>query len=159
MKKLLIVNNIPPESPQVLNALGYFQNGNFELEIINTYEKNYSHCVGCNVCWLVTPGVCSIKDGYDELIKAYLRNDAVVFVCNTTLNFVDFRMKNIIDCMLPLLTMGIKIKDNQCRHIPRYDKLFMNFLSKNLGNTKSLDDKPYQKCLLQKISSPFTIYE
>ena len=33
-------------------------------------------------------------------------------------------MKNIIDRMLPLVTMGIHIVDGQCRHIPRYDKKF-----------------------------------
>ncbi len=30
-------------------------------------------------------------------------------------------MKNVIDRMLPLVTMYIRIADGQCRHVPRYD--------------------------------------
>ena len=40
----------------------------------------------------------------------------------TALSFVDHRMKNLIDRLLPLVTMGIRIADGQCRHVPRYDK-------------------------------------
>ena len=45
-----------------------------------------------------------------------------MFLSGTALNFVDYRMKNIVDRMLPLATMYIHIVDGQCRHVPRYDK-------------------------------------
>ena len=73
-------------------------------------------------CWLKTPGVCAIRDGYEELLKAYLECDAAVFISGTALDFVDHRMKNIIDRLLPLATMYIHIVDGQCRHVPRYEK-------------------------------------
>ena len=72
----------------------------------------------------MTPGVCAIKDGYEELLKAYLQYDAVVFLSGTALNFVDYRMKNVIDRTLPLATMYTHIVDGQFRHVPRYDKKF-----------------------------------
>ena len=53
----------------------------------------------------MTPGVCSLRDGYEELLKAYLEYDATVFLAGTALNFVDHRMKNVIDRILPLATM------------------------------------------------------
>ena len=90
--------------------------------MIHTYEKNLRPCCGCNACWLVTPGVCSIRDGYEELLKAYLESDATVFLAGTALNFVDHRMKNVVDRLLPLATMYIHIVDGQCRHVPRYGK-------------------------------------
>ena len=31
-------------------------------------------------------------------------------------------MKNVIDRLLPLITMYIHIVDGQCRHVPRYEK-------------------------------------
>ena len=70
----------------------------------------------------MTPGVCSLRDGYEELLKAYLEYDVTVFLAGTALNFVDHRMKNVIDRILPLATMYIRIVDGQCRHVPRYEK-------------------------------------
>ena len=70
----------------------------------------------------MTPGICAVKDGYEELLKAYLDYDATVFLAGTALNFVDHRMKNVIDRLLPLVTMYVHIVDGQCRHVPRYEK-------------------------------------
>lgn len=122
MKRLLIVNTLPEDDPAVLPALEILHSSVEEVRVIHAYEKNLRPCIGCNACWLVTPGVCAVKDGYEELLKAYLDYDATVFLSGTALNFVDHRMKNVIDRILPLATMYIHIVDGQCRHVPRYDK-------------------------------------
>ena len=54
--------------------------------------------------------------------ETYLDYDATIFLSGTALNFVDHRMKNVIDRLLPLVTMYIHIVDGQCRHVPRYEK-------------------------------------
>ena len=122
MKKLLIVNTLPEQHPAVAPALETLRVAADEVRVIHAYEMELRPCVGCNACWLVTPGICSIRDGYDELLKAYLDCDAALFLSGTALNFVDHRMKNVIDRVLPLATMYIHIVDGQCRHVPRYDK-------------------------------------
>ena len=122
--RLLIVNTLPKEAPAAQAAVQELRENVTELRVINTYEMELQPCVGCNACWLKTPGICSIKDGYDELLRAYLEYDAAVFICGTALNFVDHRMKNVIDRMLPLANMYIHIVDGQCRHLPRYDKRY-----------------------------------
>ena len=125
MKKLLIINTLPENNPSVSPALEILRGGGArEVHVIQTYEKNLRPCIGCNACWLVTPGICSIRDGYEELLKAYLAHDATVFLSGTALNFVDHRMKNVIDRTLPLATMYTHIVDGQFRHVPRYDKKF-----------------------------------
>ena len=90
--------------------------------IVVAAREKAAGCQGCFGCWLKTPGICSIQDGYEELLKEYLSSDAVVFLSGTALNFVDYRMKNVVDRILPLATMYIHIVDGQCRHVPRYDK-------------------------------------
>lgn len=35
--------------------------------LVDTSEMNISHCVGCNCCWLKTPGICVIKDDYEQI--------------------------------------------------------------------------------------------
>ena len=122
MKKLLIVNTLPEDSPAAQSAIQALQDKGLQVQVLHAYEKNLRPCVGCNACWLVTPGICAIKDGYEELLKAYLEYDAVLFLAGTALNFVDHRMKNLVDRMLPLATMYIHIADGQCRHVPRYEK-------------------------------------
>ena len=119
---LLIVNLLPEDAPEALTAIETLSAAVPDHRIIHAYEKNLRPCVGCNACWLVTPGVCSLRDGYEELLKAYLGHDTTVFLAGTALNFVDHRMKNVIDRILPLATMYIHIVDGQCRHVPRYEK-------------------------------------
>ena len=120
--RLLIVNTLPESDEGALSAIRTLRAGVEECRVIQACEINFRPCGGCNACWLVTPGVCSIRDGYEELLKAYLESNAAVFLSGTALNFVDHRMKNIIDRLLPLAAMYIHIVDGQCRHVPRYEK-------------------------------------
>ena len=122
--KLLIVSVLPENDPAAQEAIQVVKQSSADVQVIHAYEQNFRPCVGCNACWLVTPGVCAIKDGYAALLKAYLQYDAVLFLSGTALNFVDHRMKHLIDRLLPLVTMYIRIADGQCRHVPRYDKKF-----------------------------------
>ena len=80
MKKLLIVNTLPEDSPAAQSAIQALQDKGLQVQVLHAYEKNLRPCVGCNACWLVTPGICAIKDGYEELLKAYLEYDAVLFL-------------------------------------------------------------------------------
>ena len=122
MMRLLIVNALPKDDPAAEGAIQTLSGAAADHKIIHACEMDVHPCVGCNACWLKTPGICSVKDGYEEILKAYLEYDATVFLCGTALGFVDHRMKNIIDRLLPLATMYIHIVDGQCRHVPRYKK-------------------------------------
>lgn len=119
---LLIVNILPEKDEAAQSTIDTLREKAERCRVINAYEMNIRPCVGCNACWLRTPGICSVKDGYEELLKAYLQADAVVFLAATALNFVDYRMKNVIDRILPLATMHIHIVKGECRHVPRYRK-------------------------------------
>lgn len=91
------------------------------FEVVETAPLKISHCIGCNYCWLKTPGLCSVKDDYEEnILKKMLHADQMWVISNTALGFLDFRGKNIFDRMLPLATMNLKFKKKQMRHILRY---------------------------------------
>lgn len=53
-----------------------------------------------------------------------MQYDATVFISGTTLGFIDYKLKNIVDRMLPMATMYTRIENGQTRHIPRYEKEF-----------------------------------
>ncbi|MGN0637029.1 MAG: hypothetical protein ACI4J0_01550 [Huintestinicola sp.] len=121
---LLIVNTLPCNDPQALEAIDILGRFSEDYKIINAYEMNIKPCIGCNNCWLKTPGICSLKDGYEELLKGYLKYDETVFISGTALDFADHRLKNVIDRILPAATMYTCVVDGQFRHVPRYNKKF-----------------------------------
>jgi hypothetical protein len=38
-----------------------------EVEVVDTSDMKIAHCMGCNQCWLKTPGICAIKDDYEKI--------------------------------------------------------------------------------------------
>ena len=92
-----------------------------EFELIDTTGMQISHCVGCNYCWLKTPGVCSIRDDYEPILRKISKADQVWLISDTHFGFVSWQTKNIVDRILPLVTMYLKFKDGQMRHVMRYD--------------------------------------
>ncbi len=91
-----------------------------EFEVMETSDKRISHCIGCNYCWLKTPGICSIKDDYEEILRKLVHAEQLWVVSDTALGFLDHKGKNIFDRILPLATMYLKFKGNQMRHVLRY---------------------------------------
>lgn len=107
------------DSKKIINKLK--QNIN-DIEIIYAEDMNIKGCIGCNHCWLVTPGVCTIKDDYEKLLIKFLQAKQVIFITDLKLGFVSYKLKNIIDRLLPLATMNLRFKNGQMRHYPRYNK-------------------------------------
>ena len=92
-----------------------------EFELIDTTGMHISHCVGCNYCWLKTPGICAIQDDYEPILRKISVADQVWLVSDTHFGFVSWQTKNIVDRIMPLVTMYLKFKDGQMRHVMRYD--------------------------------------
>ena len=92
-----------------------------DYELIETANMHISHCLGCNYCWLKTPGVCVIKDDYEPILKKINKADQVWLISDTCFGFVTYQTKNIVDRVMPIATMYLKFKDGQMRHVMRYD--------------------------------------
>ena len=92
-----------------------------DCEYIDTENMNISPCLGCNHCWLKTPGRCPIKDDYEPILKKMHAADQVWLITDTKFGFVSYKTKNIIDRIMPLVTMYLHFQGNQMRHVMRYD--------------------------------------
>ncbi len=92
-----------------------------ESALIDTAGMHISHCIGCNYCWLKTPGVCAIQDDYAPILRKMSDADQVWLITDTHFGFVTWKTKNIIDRIMPLATMYLQFKDKQMRHVMRYD--------------------------------------
>lgn len=145
------------------NTVGY--------ELIDTAGMRISHCVGCNYCWLKTPGICAIRDDYEPILKKMSASGQVWLISDTRFGFVSWRTKNIVDRILPLATMYLKFKDGQMRHVMRYNhqpdfgiiytgdgdqaylerwcqRIALNFGSRSLGVFSERDGKEAVLCML-----------
>ena len=117
---VLIVNTT--KDTMITNELqALTRNKGIEAEIIEAGDKKISHCIGCNYCWLKTPGICSIKDDYEEILKKIIEADDLWVITDTALGFIDHKGKNIFDRILPIATMYLKFNRGQMRHVARYD--------------------------------------
>ncbi len=93
-----------------------------EAEIVEAGELKISHCIGCNYCWLKTPGECSIKDDYEFILKKMVHAEELWVISDTALGFLDHKGKKIFDRIIPLATMNLHFVGKEMRHIPRYDR-------------------------------------
>ena len=91
------------------------------FELIDTTRLHISHCAGCNYCWLKTPGVCVIQDDYEPILRKMSKADQVWLISDTHFGFVSWQTKNIVDRIMPLVTMYLKFQGGQMRHVMRYD--------------------------------------
>lgn len=93
-----------------------------EVKVFDICDMHIQHCIGCNACWLITPGKCVLQDDYESILKAYLKYDKVLFLSDTIFGHVIANTKHVIDRMVPLATMYLTISNGQLRHVPRYHK-------------------------------------
>jgi len=111
-----------------------------EVEIVNTAEMKIAHCMGCNMCWLKTPGVCAIKDDYEIILKKIVKADNLWVVADTKFGFVDYRGKQVLDRIVPMLNMYVEIRDGWERHQLRYHPLNFGVIYKGNGNKELLEE-------------------
>ena len=121
-----------------INAL--LANNDFDIEIIDTANMKIAHCMGCNQCWLKTPGVCAIKDDYETIIKKLVSADNVWLVSDTKFGFIDYRGKRILDRIMPMLNMYIVFRDGWMRHQLRYHSLNVGVIYKGDGDQQMLEE-------------------
>ena len=50
-----------------------------------------------------------------------MKHDEIIFIADTKFGFVSYKMKNLLDRILPIATMYLQFVDGQMRHVPRYD--------------------------------------
>ena len=120
--RYLLIDTMPEEDAACKAIAAALRDQGNSTSVISTRNMDIKPCIGCNACWLKTPGVCAIKDDYQKILIALLACERVIFFAQAKLGFVSHEMKDVVDRILPLDTMYLQIKDGQFRHISRYGK-------------------------------------
>ena len=111
-----------------------------DVEVVNTSGMKIAHCMGCNQCWLKTPGVCAIKDDYESIIKKLVDAENLWLVSDTCFGFVDWRGKRVMDRIVPMLNMYVEFRDGLERHELRYPPLNFGLLYKGEADQEFLEE-------------------
>lgn len=93
---------------------------NKDIKLIEAGNKKIGNCIGCNFCWLKTPGECAVKDDYEEILKEIIHAKELWVISDTALGFINHKGKNFFDRILPIATMYLKFKGKEMRHVARY---------------------------------------
>ena len=117
-----------------------FDKANSQFQMIDTDDLNIHHCIGCNVCWLKTPGQCAVKDDYKQIIQQLVDAQDLWLVSDIRYGFLDYRGKRIMDRIMPMLNMNIEIRDGWMRHQLRYHALNIGVLYRGDGNQALLEE-------------------
>ena len=120
MMNMILVVNTTSDTTITEELKSYIDGNSKEIEIVECAPLKISHCIGCNYCWLKTPGECAIKDDYEIILKKMIHADQLWVISDTALGFIDHKGKNIFDRILPIATMYLKFVGDQMRHVPRY---------------------------------------
>lgn len=144
---MLILNTLPQSEAQT--AVRALETDG--CEVLHTEKMDIRPCIGCNFCWLKTPGICSVKDDYEVILKALMRGGTIIFIGGTAFGAADHRLKNVIDRSLPLVTMYTVIKNGEMRHTPRYRMKRMRFMLLYKGD----GDREYLNLWLNRVAVNF----
>ncbi len=134
----IVLNTLDKELSEQVNSL--ISNRDGKVEIIDTTSMKIAHCIGCNQCWLKTPGVCAIKDDYEEIIKRLISAKNLWIVSDTHFGFLDHRGKRVMDRIMPMLNMTIGFRDGWMRHEMRYHPLNIGLLYKGTADKTMMED-------------------
>ena len=134
--KTLVLNTLGKDYTEQITALIKDK----EVEIVDTSDMKIVHCMGCNQCWLKTPGICAYKDDYEIILKKLVQADNLWIVSDTRFGFLDYKGKRVMDRIVPMLNMNVGFRDGWMRHELRYHPLNIGLLYKGDADQMMMED-------------------
>jgi multimeric flavodoxin WrbA len=90
-----------------------------EVELFYTCSLHVKPCLGNRACWTKTPGRC-VQDGDVKMLLPKIRGaDVIVFAAPVYADGMPGTLKNLIECLIPIVEPYFVTQDGHCRHPPR----------------------------------------
>ena len=104
-----------------------------DIDLVYLQEKQIKPCLGCNACWLKTPGQCAQQDDMAELLDLMRQCEVAVLASPIYVGAVTGLMKNFLDRLTPVSLPFIEVKDGYSTHSKREGSQFKGvvFVSNN----------------------------
>jgi len=92
----------------------------YKVDYFPIAEMNLHYCQGCWDCWTKTPGLCRLKDGGEEYLKALKDTDCLIYFSPVKAGFITKETKKALDRFIPNALPFISIYEKECHHLERY---------------------------------------
>jgi len=104
-----------------------------DIDLVYLKEKEIKPCIGCNACWLKTPGRCAQQDDMPGLVDLMRQCEVAVLASPIYVGGVTGLMKNFLDRLTPVSMPFIEVKDGYSTHSRREGSRFKGivFVSNN----------------------------
>lgn len=123
--KVLVINGSPRKARGATHSVAsLFTDGMKEagadVEIIHSRALEIGDCRGCYNCWGATPGKCIQDDDMTEVLSKMANADILVLATPVYVDGMTGLLKTLLDRSIPLIHGRIEIREDHCRHPPRY---------------------------------------
>lgn len=124
MKVLLLNGNDDEKKLQMDTSIGQFaaclQKKGHVVTNLLLRKKIIKDCIGCFACWVKTPGVCVIEDDMENILRAMISSDVIIYSTNIEHFMVSPVFKAVLDRQIPLSCAYLRVKNGRMSHYPRY---------------------------------------
>jgi multimeric flavodoxin WrbA len=113
---------------------------------------NTRACIGCYGCWIKTPGVCVVKDGYQNLGQLFSKADDVIVISKCVYGGYSPFIKNVWDRSISYLLPYFIKKNGETHHKMRYNSTFnlaVHFYADSISRNISQDEQDTAQRLIK----------
>jgi len=123
MNIVLLNGDMNPESSFTasLKQITATLEAHHSVRLFTIQSMNLKYCIGCWNCWWKTHGECALNDGAEEIFRAYIKADFVLFASPLYAGYVSSQLKKIQERLIVLVHSYFKIVEGECHHQKRYD--------------------------------------
>lgn len=82
------------------------------------------NCIGCFGCWIKTPGICILKDGYHNMGELLSKSKKLTIISKCMYGSYSPFIRNVLDRCLPYLSPYFVPKNGETHHKNRYNNAF-----------------------------------
>ena len=92
-----------------------------DMVVLTKTDKMPIKCCGCFNCWLKNPGVCAMKDGYENMGELWSKCDEFIIISKCVYGEFSIFVKRLIDRSLPLCYPFFCKREGKMHHELRYN--------------------------------------
>lgn len=81
-------------------------------------------CIGCFGCWIKTPGVCVLKDGYQNMGELLSRCQELIIISECLYGSYSPFVLNVLNRSIPYVLPYFVSKNGETHHQNRYENKF-----------------------------------
>jgi multimeric flavodoxin WrbA len=124
--RILVLNGIPKDEKysayeQAIEK-SVIENTSHKIEYFRLRDMDIKYCTGCWSCWLKTPGLCSIKDDYEQIFSRIPNTDKILYISPVILGYESSLIKKCKDRSIGTSIPYITFYKGEQHHLQRYEK-------------------------------------